>query len=74
MFETVNHGGPGVASGRNQNAFQPRMALMTQRGLAALGRNQKFLEQERHHKMLWIKMLQTLEIKIEHGKQRFAGL
>jgi len=50
------------------------MTPITQRGLAALGRNQKFLEQERHHKMLWIKMLQTLEIKIEHGKQRFAGL
>jgi hypothetical protein len=47
---------------------------ITQRGLAALGRNQKFGQQKKRYNSLCIKMLQTLEIKIEHGKQRFAGL
>jgi hypothetical protein len=50
------------------------MARITQRGLAALGRSQKFVGYEKHHNMLCVKMLQTLKIRIEHEKQRFAGL
>jgi hypothetical protein len=45
-----------------------------QRGLAALGRYQKSVEQEKRHNLPCIKMLQTLEIKSEHEKQRLAGL
>ncbi len=50
------------------------MTEKTRRGLAALGRNQKFVEWKKHHNVLCIKMLQMLKIRIEHGKQRSAGL
>jgi hypothetical protein len=46
----------------------------TQRGLAALGRSQESVESKERHKLLCGKMLQWPRIKIEHGRQRFAGL
>lgn len=45
-----------------------------QRGLAELGRSQESVESKERHKLLCGKMLQWPRIKIEHGRQRFAGL
>jgi len=50
------------------------MARITQRGLAALGRNQKFAKWEKRRNMLSIKMLHAPKIRIEHEKQRPARL
>jgi hypothetical protein len=60
--------------GKEKKAIEPRRTRRARRCLAALGRNQKFVQQGKHHNLLCIKMLQSPTNKIEHEKQRSAGL